>query len=107
MPKSSKRQTKSAPRSIDPGCMGDPAKDDPRDAVDLEFLTIALSLARVREIIHSRADSIPLRGSAGYRKSPLKKSRRKDPTRAIQKPGVTLRTGRGQTFRAHAPAMTT
>ena len=59
MLKSSKRATKSSPRSI---CNGESAQNDARSAIDLEFLSIELSLARARALIHGQPPSASARG---------------------------------------------
>ncbi|MEJ2379256.1 MAG: hypothetical protein P8Y71_28980 [Pseudolabrys sp.] len=62
MLKSSKRTAKPAAHPAPADCGGEPAKDAPRSAIDLEFLAIELSLARARAIIRAQPLAPPACG---------------------------------------------
>lgn len=55
MRKCSKRETR-FPRAIPPASGDEPRQDDPHDAVNFELMSIALSVARLQEIIGPRPD---------------------------------------------------
>ena len=77
MRKCSKRETR-FPRAIPPASGDEPRQDDPHDAVNFELMSIALSVARLQEIIGARPDLVPARAvTQPARRTAAKRSRHK------------------------------